>query len=142
MSKNGGKLFAAGIIGALAGALGGLLLAPQSGRKTRQEITNLANELALRIKTKADDTKAQVKDVFGKYSEESKNKYLAVKNAVMAKVAAVKTAGEKIDKEKYSMVVEDVVAEFKDDLSSTKNGSAKLIGYLKKDWEKIKKALA
>ena len=142
MSAIDPKLFVAGVIGALAGAIGGLLLAPQSGKKTRQEIIDLANELALKVKTKADDTKAQVIDIYGKYTEEGKAKYLAIKDAVVAKVAAVKTAGEAIDKEKYDKVVEGVVAEFKGDLVGTKNGSAKLIGYLKKDWEKIKKALA
>lgn len=141
MSKTG-KLFFAGILGAMAGAVGGLLLAPQSGKKTRREIMDLAEELTLKVKTKADDTKDLVKDIYGKYTEEGKAKYLEIKGAVVSKVATVKTAGENIDKEKYEKVVEDVVAEFKDDLKATKSGSTKIVNYLKKDWEKIKKALA
>ena len=31
--------------------------------------------------------------------------------------------------------------DFKDDLKATKNGAVKLVAQLKKDWEKIKKAL-
>lgn len=142
MAKQTGKFFLAGVIGAAAGAIGGLLLAPQSGKKTRQEIKDLAEELTLKVKTKADDTKNQVKDVFGKYTDESKAKYLEIRDAVVTKVAAVKTAGVAIDKEKYGKVVEDVVADFKQDLVATKSGSTKIITYLKKDWEKIKKALA
>lgn len=141
MSKTG-KFFLAGLLGAAAGAIGGLLLAPQSGKKTRQEIAALAEEIALKIKTKADDTRDQVKDIYGKYTEEGKAKYLEIKDAVVAKVATVKTAGEEIDKEKYEKVVENVVADFKEDLEATKNGSTKIINYLKKDWEKIKKAIA
>jgi gas vesicle protein len=141
MSKTG-KFFLAGVLGAVAGAVGGLLLAPQSGKKTRREIMDLAEELTLKVKTKADDTKELVKDVYGKYSEEGKAKYLEIKGAVVSKVATVKTAGENIDKEKYEKVVEDVVSEFKDDLKATKNGGTKIVNYLKKDWEKIKKALA
>ena len=141
MSKTG-KFFLAGMLGAVAGAVGGLLLAPQSGKKTRQEIAALAEEIALKIKTKADDTRDQVKDIYGKYTEEGKAKYLEIKDAVVAKVATVKTAGEEIDREKYGKVVEDVVADFKDDLEATKSGSTKIINYLKKDWEKIKKAIA
>ena len=141
MSKTG-KLFFAGILGAMAGAVGGLLLAPQSGKKTRQEIVDLAEELALKVKTKADDTRDLIKDIYGKYSDEGKAKYLEIKDAVVLKVSTVKTAGENIDKEKYEKVVEDVVADFKDDLKATKNGSTKIVNYLKKDWEKIKKALA
>lgn len=141
MSKTG-KFFLAGMLGAVAGAVGGLLLAPQSGKKTRREIVELANEIALKIKTKADDTRIQVKDIYGKYTEEGKAKYLEIKDAVVAKVATIKTAGEEIDREKYGKVVEDVVADFKEDLEATKSGSTKIINYLKKDWEKIKKAIA
>ncbi len=142
MAKQTGKFFLAGVLGAVAGAIGGLLLAPQSGKKTRQEIANLALEISRQIKNKADITKEQVKDVFGKYTEEGKQKYEEIKSTVVNKVASIKTAGEEIDKEKYSKVVETVVEEFKDDLTATKNGSAKISAYLKKDWEKIKKALS
>lgn len=141
MSKTG-KFFLAGMLGAVAGAVGGLLLAPQSGKKTRQEIADLAEEITNKVKTKADETKEQVMDIYGKYTEEGKAKYLEIKDAVASKVATVKTAGENIDKEKYGKVVEDVVADFKDDLEATKDSSAKIVNYLKKDWEKIKKALA
>lgn len=142
MAKNTGKFFLAGVLGAVAGAVGGLLFAPQSGKKTRQDIVDLAEEITDKVKDKASDTKEQVKDIYGKYSEEGKEKYLEIKDTVVKKVAAIKTAGENLDKEKYGKVVEDVVAEFKDDLDATKNGSSKIVNYLKKDWEKIKKALA
>jgi gas vesicle protein len=142
MAKQTGKFFLAGVLGAVAGAVGGLLLAPQSGKKTRQEIIDLAEEITCKIKDKADETKDQVKDIYGKYTIEGKEKYLEIKDAVVNKVAAVKTAGENLDKEKYSKVVEDVVGEFKDDLKATKDGTEKITNYLKKDWEKIKKALA
>ena len=142
MTKQTGKFFLAGLFGALAGAAGGLLLAPQSGKKTRQQITDLAAEIALNVKTKADDTRDQVVDIFGKYSEEAKAKYQTIKNGVTNKVAEVKTVSGEINKEKYGKVVEDVVAEFKTDFENTKDGATKMIGYLKKDWEKIKKAIA
>ncbi len=142
MSKQTGKFFLAGIFGALAGAVGGLLLAPQSGKKTRQQIANLAAEIALSVKTKADDTKNQVVDIFGKYSEEAKAKYQAIKEGVTNKVAEVKTVTGEINKEKYGKVVEEVVADFKNDFENTKDGATKMVNYLKKDWEKIKKAIA
>jgi gas vesicle protein len=141
MSKTG-KFFFASVIGAMAGAVGGLLLAPQSGKKTRKDIADLAEEITKEIKNKTDETRDQVKDIYGKYTTEGKEKYLEIKGAVVNKVASVKSAGEKIDKEKYGKVVEEVVDDFKDDLVATKDGSTKIVNYLKKDWEKIKKALA
>ena len=142
MSKQTGKFFLAGLFGALAGAVGGLLLAPQSGKKTRQQIADLAAEIALSVKTKADDTKDQIVDIFGKYSEEAKAKYQTIKDGVTNKVAEVKTVSGEISKEKYGKVVEEVVSEFKTDFENTKDGASKMINYLKKDWEKIKKAIA
>ncbi|MFZ2153420.1 MAG: YtxH domain-containing protein [Microgenomates group bacterium] len=142
MSKNKSGFFLAGLIGALAGAVGGLLLAPKSGKETRQDIARLAADISKRIKTETNETKERVKDVFGKATEEATDKYNQVKNAVVGKVATLRTAGENIDKDKYAKVVDDVVAEFKDDFRSSKSGAEKIVGYLKKDWEKLKKALA
>jgi gas vesicle protein len=133
--------FLAGVIGALAGALGGLLLAPKSGKETRKEVVLLANELAKRLKTKADETKLRIKTIFGKYTDEGIAKYNEINSALIAKVAEVKKTGKEIDKEKYEKVVETVVEEFKGDLTATKESVSKLKKYLKSDWLKIKKVL-
>ena len=142
MSKSTGKFFLAGLLGAVAGAVGGLLFAPKSGEETRGDILKLANKLAKAIKTEAENTEEKVTEVFGDASKAAKDKYNEISGKVMEKVAAVKSAGQEINKEKYGMIVEDVVSEFKDDFDATKNGATKLANQLKKDWLKIKKALA
>jgi gas vesicle protein len=141
MSKSKGSFVLAGLLGAIAGAVGGLLLAPQSGKATRKDIVKLANEISRKIRTETKETKERVKEIFGNVTDEAMAKYNEIKDAVVAKIASLKTAGAAIDGEKYSRVVEDVVSEFKDDLKSTKSGVTKISGYLKKDWEKVKKAL-
>jgi gas vesicle protein len=140
MAKKG-NIFLTGLVGTLVGAIGGLLLAPQSGKKTREEIKKMLSKLNKEVETGVKDTKEKVVEIFGNASEEATNKYKEIKSAVMKKVAEVKTAGKEIDKEKYSMIVDDVVIDFKEDLKSTKDGAKKLVVQLKKDWEKIKKAL-
>lgn len=140
MAKKG-KIFLTGLFGTLIGAIGGLLLAPQSGKKTREDIKKMLLKLDKEVETGVKDTKERVAEIFGNASEEAVTKYKEIKSAVMKKVAEVKTAGKEIDKDKYSMIVEDVVIDFKEDLKATKNGAIKLVAQLKKDWEKIKKAL-
>ena len=140
MAKKG-NIFLTGLVGTLVGAVGGLLLAPQSGKKTREEIKKMLSKLNKEVETGVKDTKEKVIEIFGNASDEAVAKYKEIKSAVMNKVAEVKTAGKEIDKEKYSMIVEDVVIDFKEDLKSTKDGAVKLVTQLKKDWEKIKKAL-
>jgi len=142
MSKNTGKFFLAGLLGAVTGAIGGLLFAPKSGEETREDILKLANKLVKAVKTEVEDTEDRVVEVFGEATKTAKDKYKEITGKVMEKVAAVKSAGDEIDKEKYGMIVEDVVSEFKGDFDATKNGATKLANQLKKDWAKIKKALA
>ena len=140
MAKKG-NIFLTGLFGTLIGAVGGLLLAPQSGKKTREDIKKMLSKLNKEVETGVKDTKEKVVEIFGNASDEAVNKYKEIKSAVMKKVAEVKTGGKEIDKDKYSMIVEGVVIDFKDDLKATKNGAVKLVAQLKKDWEKIKKAL-
>lgn len=140
-SSSKGKFFLAGLLGAIAGAVGGLLFAPQSGEETREDIVKLANQISKKVKTEAKETKKRAKEVFGDASDAAVEKYEEIRDVVTKKVASVKMAGEEIDKEKYGKIVEGVVGEFKGDLDATKTGATKLVAQLKKDWEKIKKAL-
>jgi gas vesicle protein len=139
MSKSG--KFLATLVGATAGVIGGLLFAPQSGRKTREELKKLAMRLTKEAEGTVKSTKEKVEEVFGEATDEAVAKYKEVKLTVMNKVAEVKTAGKEIDREKYMTIVENVVDDFKSDLKTTKSGTIKLIAQLKKDWEKVKKAL-
>ena len=135
------KFFLATLVGAAAGVVGGLLLAPQSGKKTRQDLKKLAMKLGKEVQGTVKDTKERVKDVFGKVSDEAVLKYKKIKSAAVNKVAEVKAAGKTIDKVKYEEIIKGVVAEYKDDFKQTKDGAMKMVKQLKKDWLKVKKAL-
>lgn len=141
MSKNTGKIIFAGLLGAAAGAIGGLLLAPKSGKETRDDISKIALDIKKAIKTTKNETEDRVKEIYGKVSTEAVEKYNEITSLIVDKVAAAKKAGNEIDKDKYSMIVDDIVAEFKDDLSTTKNGALKIASMMKKDWNKVKKAI-
>ena len=92
MSRNHGSFFLAGLLGAAAGAVGGLLLAPKSGKATRKDIVKVANQISKKIKTESVETKKRVEDVFGKVSDEAVAKYNEVKDAVVAKVGDIKNS--------------------------------------------------
>jgi len=137
----GKNVFLAGFFGVLAGALGGLLFAPKSGKETRKQISKLAADLAVNIKTEANETKLRIKDIYGNTTAEAERKYNEMRNAILGKVAAVKATGKEIDKVKYTKIVDEVVLEFKARLLATKESAVKFATYLKKDWDKVKKAL-
>ena len=113
-----------GFFGLLAGVAGGLLLAPMSGKETREEMVH------------------KIRDIFGIYSTEYREKFEKVRAILQQRLIAIKKTGASIDSEKYMTIVDEVVSDFKSDVNTTKDGFEKLSKYLKKDWEKVKKALA
>jgi len=124
MSNNKTSPLLVGTLGVFAGVIGGLLFAPRAGKETREEMI------------------AKVRDIFGIYSAEFVEKFENVREAIEKKLIALKKTGTSIDSEKYMTVVDEVVTDFKSDLNTTKDGFEKLTKYLKKDWEKVKKAIA
>ncbi|MEI8067644.1 MAG: YtxH domain-containing protein [Candidatus Shapirobacteria bacterium] len=140
MAKTG-KIFLVGLVAAAAGAIGGLLLAPKSGKETRDDLKKLAESLKKQVKTGVQETEAKVIEVFGEATKAATDKYTEIRTAVVDKIVALKTAGNEIDKDKYGLIVEKVVNDFKDDLVASKTSVVKMATQLKKDWEKIKKVL-
>ena len=140
MAKTG-KIFLVGLVAAAAGAIGGLLLAPKSGKETRDDLKKLAESLKKQVKTGVQETEAKVIEVFGEATKAATDKYTEIRTAVVDKIVALKTAGNEIDKDKYGLIVEKVVNDFKNDLVASKTSVVKMATQLKKDWEKIKKVL-
>ena len=68
--NNGLKVFAGFLTGALAGAAMGLLLAPNSGKKTRKMLAREARELEKDLETKAKKGIRKAKDTFNDSVEE------------------------------------------------------------------------
>jgi len=124
VSKSNGTKIVVGIFGIATGIFGGILLARKLKKESREEFI------------------VKIRDIYGIYNEEFRDKYNKIKDSVEKKIFAIKNSGEMIDKDKYEKIVEDVVAGFKNDLEATKDGGIKIMNYLKKDWEKIKKVIA
>lgn len=132
------KFFLAGLIGAVAGAVGGLLMAPQSGEETIEEIKGVAAELAVGLKHSREETEKRVRDAFGSASKKARSSYRKIRKEVVLKLAEAKRTGKEMDINKYNIVVEDVVKKFQTDLKYSEDSAKKIAKYLKKDWEKIK----
>jgi gas vesicle protein len=121
MSNNSTESFFKGLlVGTVAGAVAGILLAPKSGAETREDI----KKLTIDLKDKAEDL----------YSNAQKE--------VQKKIAQLKKAGEKIDENKYKSIVSEVVDEFKQDTEVTSSAAKKLGQQLRGDWNMIKGELS
>ncbi len=107
------------VFGAMAGAVAGILLAPKSGKETREDIKRLA-----------EDVEEKVVDV-----------YEDTRRIVMKKVRDMRKAGELIDEEKYRSLVKKVVSELKRDSRVSEKVAEDLGEQLKGDWVMVKKQL-
>jgi gas vesicle protein len=116
MRDNTESFFKGLLVGTVAGAIAGILLAPKSGEETREDI----KKLAIDLKDKAEDL------------------YTKAKKEVEKKIVQVKRAGEKIDEGKYKSLVSEVVEEFKQDTGVTSSVAKRLSEQLRADWSMVK----
>jgi gas vesicle protein len=119
-NKKGGSFLKGTLLGVLVGGLAGILFAPKSGKETREDIKKAATDVAKKAETMYEDAKGMVE----------------------AKVDALMRAGKKIDKNKYSSLIQEVIDELSNDREVTADAAKRVGTQLRKDWEKISKALA
>ena len=115
-----GKVATGLTLGAIFGAIAGLLFAPKAGKETREDIKKFAK-----------DTKEKGLELFEQAKAE-----------VNKKIANVKKAGKKIDAEEYKKIVAEIVETFKGNGKLTEKAAKKLGEQLKSDWDNVKKQIA
>ncbi len=94
---NSGSLFLSFLLGGVVGAGLALLLAPQSGRETREKIKEMAEGVKDKATGYIDDAKKKV----GSYVEDGKGYYEGKKSLVKSAIEAGREAYEK-EKERLS----------------------------------------
>ncbi len=121
------------LLGAIGGALAGILYAPKAGKETREEAAKKIKELQKKFSDA--EIERKVKTIFGKVTEETKDIYLNASKAVLERVADLKKRAGKIDRKKYQKLVDDVVS----DVTASAKHSAKTLKLLKdnlvSDWK-------
>lgn len=121
MAETNTKSFVKGAaVGALVGSVAALLLAPKSGKETREDIKKLALDLG----------------------DKAEAIYLKAKKLLVKKIENIKRAGESIDETKYKDLVGEVVQNLKENKEIADKSATKLGQLLRSDWERVKKEIA
>ncbi|NLZ24486.1 YtxH domain-containing protein [Candidatus Dojkabacteria bacterium] len=107
------------VLGAVIGATAGILLAPQSGEETREDIKKLSEEIL----------------------DKAQTLYATSKKKLQKKVKDLKAAGKKIDFEVYKKLVANVVDEIKKDKDVAEDTAKRIGKQLQNDWEEIRDAI-
>ena len=106
-------------IGAIAGAVAGVLLAPKSGVETREDIKKLAEDVG----------------------DKANELYTKAVTVLKEKLDSFKKAGKQINQERYLELVTQVVDEIKKDGLVTADAAKKISAQLKTDWTNVKEEL-
>ncbi|MEN9328716.1 MAG: YtxH-like protein [Candidatus Parcubacteria bacterium] len=124
-SKFGIGLF----IGAVAGVLTGLLVAPKAGKKTREELAKKLKQL--RKSVEDGELPERVKEVFGDVSDESIRLYKNAKKNLIKKLDEI---SDDIDFEKYKKIVTDVISGLSDGAKTSGEKLTALKDRLIEEW--------
>ena len=73
--SNKSGIFAAGIIGAMIGAVAGLLYAPKSGKETRKDLGNWMNDMTDEIQEQMKKTKNRTQERYNEVVDSLSDKY-------------------------------------------------------------------
>ena len=73
--KDFSKVMLSFVVGALAGAAAGILLAPDKGKNTRKKVKKSMDDLSKKAKDQMDDLSAKVKESVDDLSAKTKNTF-------------------------------------------------------------------
>src|SRR3989344_5202616 len=130
MTQKSSKFGLGIMMGAVAGAIAGLFLAPKAGKQLRKDAQKLYEDISK-------DPEAAVKEIFGKVTEESMQIYTAAQKEVSAQLANLSANYKTLDTSKYKEVVKQAVDNAKADKKLPEDQLKKLITYLEKDIKKL-----
>ena len=107
------------LVGAIAGAVTGVLLAPKSGVETREDLKKLAVDLG----------------------DKANELYTKASTILKEKLTSLQKTGKQINQERYLELVSQVVDEIKRDGLVTADVAQKISAQLKADWALVKEEL-
>ena len=118
------------ILGAIIGAITALFLSTDEKGETKETVKKKVSLLKNRLK----DAKEEevIKKIFGSKSKQVTKTYQKAKKQLATKLAKIKGSIAKIDKQKYTNVVNEIVAELKKNKEATSPQLKKLRSYLNK----------
>ena len=119
MDNNTKSFFSGLFFGLAAGAVAGILLAPKSGKETREDIKQFAVDMG----------------------EKVSDKYKEVRAEVELRLVRLKEAGKNIDWDMYKGMVNEVLNEFKEDGKVTVEVAKRMGNQLGNDWDIVKASL-
>jgi gas vesicle protein len=120
------------LLGLIIGAVGGIFLAPKSGKENREVASKKLNEMKDMIQN--GEVKENIEKIFGNLSDESVKMYNNVHDEVLERVEEMKT----MNADDYAAMVQDVIEKVKEGSRIGAEQLKKLKDQFIKDYPEVK----
>ncbi|MDO5561536.1 MAG: YtxH domain-containing protein [bacterium] len=132
MATMGGFLF-----GAAAGAVAMFLLAPRSGKENRKMIQDRVEELSDYIEDERSLIEDKVEEIFGEVNALTTSLFNDARKLWNDQVRTFEKSMDKIDKNKYLEMVDNVMEKLQSSKKYNNNDLTKVKRYLSSEWRKF-----
>lgn len=123
------------LIGLIFGGLITLIFSTDEKGEMRESLKDRVGDLKAKLKEVSETER--IKTIYGNVSKEATARYRQAKNLLIDKLALLKTSLKDVDQDKYKKVVNEVIAQLKEDGSMTATELKKLGSYLAQDYHKL-----
>ena len=136
--RSGAGLFVGGaVFGLLAGGVAMFFLAPRPGKESRKMVTKRVEEIKDYAQDSADEVKERVQEIFGEVSKLTTSLYEDVRKLWGKQVKLMGSAFGKVDKNKYSKMIDNVMDALKDSKKYSEIELGKVRKYLATETKRL-----
>lgn len=120
------------VLGVIVGALGGIFLAPKSGKENRKALAKKMEEMKEMMES--GEMQKRVNEIFGNITDESMQLYAQARADIMDRLEKL----QNMDGDDYAKLVNDVVQQLKDKAQLSGDKFYKLKESFIKDWPEMR----
>ena len=131
-NKDGSKMGLGLLIGMVVGAVGGIFLAPKSGKENRDTVAKKLSEMKEMMES--GEMREKIQGIFGDLSDESVRLYSNARDVVLNGIEDVKN----MDSDDYAHMVQNVIDKVKEGTKASADSLMKLKDQMIQDWPMMK----
>ena len=126
------------IIGLLTGVFGGIFMSEKPGRQLRQNTKKKVRQIKKFVDKK--DPDEIVMEIFGSVTDNTRALYKKSTSLLASKIIPYKKRISKLDRQKYTSIVDEVISRLEEDKQIVQQTAIKLKKYLIDDYNNLMKS--
>ncbi len=125
------------VVGGLAGATAMFFLSPRSGKANRKMVKNKLMDMRDYIQEEKEMMEEKIQEIFGEVNQLTTSLFEDAKKLWDRQVSAFEKSMDKIDKNRYQEMVDNVMESLQSNKKYDANSLSKIKRYLNSQWRKF-----